>query len=73
MLVINLAHYLDVIKSTPLFQIFLDLYKSYIVLDRGGVLKILWSYGVGTRMMGILELYWENQIIVPKLGGWLRE
>ena len=51
----------------PLFQVFLDVRKSYDSLDRGRCMDILRGYGMGKRMARLIAHRWDNLMLVPKV------
>ena len=51
-------------------MIFLDLHKTYDVLDRSRCLEILGGYGVGTRARELLQNYWHYLAMVTRVGGY---
>ena len=48
------------IVHEPLFQVFLDVRKSYDSLDRGRCMEILLAYGLGPRLQQLLQPYWDR-------------
>ena len=56
----ELAH----LQRRPLFQIYLDLKKAFDSLDRPRTLDILRGYGMGPRLLKLLETFWNGQRIV---------
>ena len=53
-------------QNKPLYHIFLDMSKAYDTLDRECTTHILKAYGVGERVLRVLNKFWENHWIVPK-------
>ena len=49
----------------PLFQVFLDVRKAYVSLDRESCLELLRGYGMGPNLARLLENYWRRHRIVP--------
>ena len=49
-----------------MFQVFLDVRKSYNSLDRAWRMEILWGYGMGHNIARIIAHQWENLQFVPK-------
>ena len=45
---------------------FLNLRKSYNILDRGRLLQTLEWYRLGPKMRGILVDFWKNQEVVTR-------
>ena len=66
----KLAQYLAVICHKPLFQVLLDIKKSYNFLYQMRCMEILHRYGLGRNLQRILERLWEGQIVVTRMGGW---
>jgi hypothetical protein len=62
----QLAH----IRSTPLYQVFLDLSKAYDTLDRVRTIQLLRSYGVGDRILHLLTHFWNSLTIVARQQGY---
>jgi Reverse transcriptase (RNA-dependent DNA polymerase) len=52
-----------------LFQIFLDLSKAYDTLGRERKLSLLQSYGMGPRLLGLLQNFWSGLQLVLRQGG----
>ena len=50
-------------------QIFLDLSKAYDTLDRERMNQVLMAYGIGPRIMALLEDAWKDSGVVPKKAG----
>ena len=46
----KVSQQLDSLTHEKLFQVFLDVWKSYDLLDRGRCLEILRGYGMGTNL-----------------------
>ena len=53
-------------QNKPLYHIFLDMSKAYDTLDRGRTIQILKAYGMGERILRILNSFWADHWIVPK-------
>ena len=51
-----------------LFQVFIDVRKSYDSLDRGICMEILRVYGLGNNLHRLLKWYWDKHAVVPKAG-----
>lgn len=56
-------------STNPLYWVFLDLKKAYDTLDRQRALAILKGYGVGQKILSIIERVWEMDTMVPKQAG----
>ena len=52
---LNMDHNLSSIYQNPLLLVFLDLRKTYEMLDHGRLLHNLEGYGAGPKLLGILE------------------
>jgi exonuclease III len=57
-------------QGKTLSQIFLDLSKAYDTLDRDRTVQLLQAYGIGPRLMRLLQTFWNNLQLVPKQGGY---
>jgi exonuclease III len=57
-------------QGKTLAQIFLDLSKAYDTLDRDRTIQILQAYGVGPRLLQLLQSFWNNLQLVPRQGGY---
>ena len=66
---LKLSQELARIDQDPLFLVFMDLRKVYNTVDRDHLLITLEEYGVGPRMCGLLETFWEFQHVVPRQKG----
>ena len=55
-----------------LYDIFLDIYKSYDTLDRDYFLNILEVYGVGPWALRLLRSYWDGLTMVAQSRGYFR-
>ena len=69
----KLAQRLDGLAHEPLFQFFLDVYKSYDSLDRGLCLEVLRGYGMGLNLVRLFKSYWDCQWILPRMGKFLKK
>ena len=63
----NLSQQIAGMAHEPLFQVFLDILKSYNSLDRGLCLEVLKGYGMGLNLARLLKSYWGRNIIVTKI------
>ena len=68
----KLLQQLITIRETVLHSIFLDLIKAYDSLDRDRCIDILIGYGVGPRIIHILQTYWIRLQMAEKAGGHYR-
>lgn len=50
-------------------QVFLDLSKAYDTLDRERMAEVMQAYGIGPRIMTLLESTWKDSGVVPKKAG----
>ena len=66
----NLLQKLTDMREDFLYDIFLDLHKAYIILDCGRCLDILAVYGVGTRVLRLIQRYWDRLSMVAWSGGY---
>jgi len=53
----------------PLYQIFIDVLKAYDGLDRDRTLIVLRDYGVGEKVLRILNNFWDTHTIIPRQCG----
>jgi hypothetical protein len=56
-------------NQCPLYQIYIDLKKSYDALDREQMLDILAAYGVGPKMPALQKHFWDMAQLVCRAGG----
>ena len=54
----NLDQQLAGICNEPLLQVFLDVRKSYNLMNMGSCMEILSLYGIGTKLQRILQRFW---------------
>ena len=66
---LNIAQDLAVIDQDPLLLVLLDFWKVYDTVDRDHLRIILYGYGAGPWMCGLLENFWELQQMVPRQNG----
>ena len=66
---VKLAHQLTYLEQKPLFGIFIDLRKAYDAMDRERYLEILEANGVGTKLLRLLEHFWDEAEMVCRAGG----
>jgi hypothetical protein len=60
-------------NQCPLYQIYIDLKKAYVTLDRGQMLNILAAYGVRPKMLALQKHFWDLAQLVCRAGGNYRE
>ena len=61
---VKLAQQLAYMDQVPLYGIFIDLRKAYDAMDRGRVMEILQSYGLGPKMIRLIKNFWDNAELV---------
>ena len=66
----NMLQQLMEMREEGIYEIFLDLNKSFDALDRGLCLNILEANGVGSHSIRLLWRYWERFTIVARAGGY---
>ena len=59
MLEANMAQNLVGLAHEPLFQVFIDVWKAYDLLDRERCLELLRGYGMGPNLAWLLDNYWR--------------
>ena len=64
----KLLQQLVAIREEVLYNILLDMLKSYDALDRDRCLGILVEYGVGQSYIRLLQRYWYFLTIVAQTG-----
>ena len=52
-----------------LYEIFIDTYKAYNILDRKKDLIILEGYGVGPCVCRLLGVYWDRAVMTARDSG----
>ena len=62
----KMAQQLAVLPHNTLFQVFLDIHRTYNSLDRDLCLEVLNGYGMRPNLTRLLKPYWERQRIAPK-------
>ena len=60
-------------SSTTLYQVYLDLKKTYDSINRGRVLLLLEKYRVGTNIQKYIETVWSGQQYVLRQGGFFSQ
>ena len=58
---LNLSQDIASIDQSPLFLVFLNPRKAYDTMDLERLLITLEEYGVGPRLCGLLETFWDRQ------------
>ena len=58
------------IVHEPLFQVFIDVSKTYNSLDWVRCMVILRGCGLGPKLQRILQRYWDGKMLVPKSGNY---
>ena len=64
----NLKQQLAGIVHEPLFQVFINMQKSYDSLYGGIRMEILRGYVLGPKLQRLLHRYRDEQKVVPKAG-----
>jgi hypothetical protein len=59
---------LATIHQIPLYAICLDLHRAYDTLHRGRTLDIMRGYGVGPKVLRLLQNFWDSQRMVVQQG-----
>ena len=62
----KLAQKIEVIVHEPLFQVIIDVQKSYDYFDRSLCVGVLRRYGLGNNLQRLLQRYWDKQKVAPK-------
>jgi exonuclease III len=57
-------------RRHTLCQVFINLAKAYDTLDRGQTLEILEGYGLGKRILHLLNNFWDSLLVVARQGGY---
>jgi hypothetical protein len=60
----KLAQQLTHLEQVPFYGVFLDLKKAFDSMDRERCLLILGGYGVGPKMIRLIQNFWENAKMV---------
>ena len=66
---VKLLQQLTAMREVVLFEVFLDLWKSYNDSDPERALDLLTWYRVGPRTVRLLWTYWYRLDMVAKAGG----
>ena len=53
-------------SGRPLYHVYLDFSKAYDSIDRASTLQLLQDYGVGPRILRLLEHFWDQHVIIPR-------
>ena len=64
----NLVQQLAGICHARLFWVLLDVHKVYDLIYQKIFMEVLKGYGIGTKIMRLIQQFWGNQEIVPKAG-----
>ena len=65
----KLSQQLAFIEQQPLYGVYIDLQKAYDAMDRGRCVLIMEAYGVGPKMIRLIEYFWENAELVCRANG----
>jgi hypothetical protein len=65
----KLAQQLAHLEQAPFYGVFLDLKKAFDSMDRERCLLILEGYGVGPRMIRLIQNFWRNAVLVCQASG----
>ena len=65
----KLAHQLSYLEQQPFYGVFLDLKKAFDAMDHERCIMILEGYGVGPRMIRLIQNYWRDPIMVCRASG----
>ena len=57
-------------REAFLLDVLLDIRKAYDALDQEMALDLLTAYGVGPRIVRLLQTYWDRLTLVAKAGGY---
>ena len=69
---LNFTQELDSVYQDHLFLLFLDLCKTYDMVDSVRLLKTLEEYGAGPRMCRLLAVVWDQQEVFIRQNGYHR-
>ena len=64
----NLVQHISGICHKPLFQLLLYMCKPYEFLDQTICMELLKVCGLGKKLSRLLQLFWEDQVVVSKVG-----
>ncbi len=62
----KLAAQLAYRTGKPLHHVYIDFAKAYDSLDRGRTLLLLADYGVGPKMLRLIENFWSRHMVIPR-------
>ena len=65
----KLAQQLSYLEQQPFYGVFLDLKKAFDSMDPECCILILEGYGVGPRMIQLIQTYWRDAIMVCRTSG----
>ena len=65
----KLAQQLAHLEQVPFYGVFLDLKKAFDAMDRERCILILEGYGVGPRMIRLIQNFWCNAVLVCRASG----
>jgi hypothetical protein len=60
----KLAQQLAHLKQVPFYGVFLDLKKAFDLMDCKCCLLILGGYGVGPKMIRLIQIFWDDATMV---------
>ena len=66
----NMLQHIMALREEVLYEILLDIHKSYESLDHDLCLDILAVYGVGPQDLCLLQSYWYRLTMVARAGGY---
>jgi len=53
------------LSGHPLYHVYLDFSKAYDLINQGSTLTILHDYGMGPRIIQLLEHFWDQHVVIP--------
>ena len=66
----KMLQHITMMREAVLFEVFLDLQKSYDALYQDICLEIIAAYSVGPRTIRLLPTYWDWLTMVVRAGGY---
>ena len=66
---VKLAQQLMYIEQVPLYGVFIDLSKACNAMDCGCCFKILQTYGVGPKMLKVIQFLGDRAVLVCYANG----